>query len=346
MPRSKPFSGKAKKAQLQETRSKKRGAVDTTGGSDDAVEGGESGAPPSSIIPSCLLTVSLGKSGSLNRYSTVFAREENDTVLARRIASAEPFRRISPTPAGGTAAERALWLARTPTEDPVLIHPKGVLLQRAMLTGDRNVYLSEDSRAAEERAFTSWLEGIYGRYSREELNYFEHSLDVWAQLWHTLASSDVLCLVADARNPLWHIPMSLYRQITEELKKPLVIILSKADLCPRENVEAWVKYLSTVRCPLATVIPFTSTGCDLSECTRLSERRRAIKGARGKEIDARRSTARAASVRAFLTAAGAPGAAVEEIVSHVQLQRPSDVARRGELEGDGGGELEIAAILC
>ena len=33
---------------------------------------------------------------------------------------------------------------------------------------------------------------------------------VWRQLWRVVERSDVVCLVADVRNPLLHVPAALY----------------------------------------------------------------------------------------------------------------------------------------
>ena len=53
---------------------------------------------------------------------------------------------------------------------------------------------------------------------------------VWRQLWRVTGAADIIALVTDVRNPLYHIPASLYEEVTQVMKKPLVIILNKCDL--------------------------------------------------------------------------------------------------------------------
>jgi ribosome biogenesis GTPase A len=306
-----PFSGKKKKAQLQAKREKKR-----TEGSHLQRQIAEDGVgePPTlapaarpSGVPTALLTTSLGKSSLHNRMSTVFAREDGAVVSARRAlapARLNTALRGAPLRAWARAAE-----------DPVLCLPRG-LLSALGAGGGREAYLEAGARAAEEACFGAWLAAIYARYAREELNMFEHNLEVWMQLWHTLATAHVVCIVADARNPLWHVPPSLYKHVVDELRKPLVLVLNKADLVPPAALAAWQAWLRG-RFPAATVVPFSASGADLSEAQTLPARRRAIRGART-IFDAAHTRRRAEGARALLAAAGAPPAAVEEVAARVE----------------------------
>jgi ribosome biogenesis GTPase A len=309
-----PFSGKKKKAQLQAKREKKRAqgshlqrqiAEDGGGG----VGGGPTMAPPArpSGVPTALLTTSLGKSSLHNRMSTVFAREDSSVVRARRaLASARLATALRGAPL--RAWSRA-------AEDPALRMPRGLL--SALATGSgREAYVEAGARGAEEARFKAWLDAIYARYAREELNMFEHNLEVWMQLWHTLATAHVVCIVADARNPLWHVPPSLYEHVVDELRKPLVLVLNKADLVPPEALAAWQRWLAA-RFPAAVVVTFSASGADLSDAHTLPARRRAIRGART-IFDAAHTGRRAAGARALLAAAGAPPAAVEEVAARVE----------------------------
>lgn len=64
-----------------------------------------------------------------------------------------------------------------------------------------------------------------------------------------LERSDVVLLVADARNPSLHIPPALYAHLAQK-KTPLVIVLSKVDLVTLAHIEAWRRYIGR-RCTLA-----------------------------------------------------------------------------------------------
>lgn len=282
MPRSLPFSGKQKKEQLKEKRAQKRDAGDPSkearggagrsggpggrGGGITEEEGraiiigaggsGSSGAGDGSI-PAHLLMSSLGKSGKQNKWSTVFAREDDTEVERRRNASADVL---------DISKRGQPWTAASDSH-AAISHPKGVVLHSvgaAAAAGtsslsDAAAFFSADSTAIEEEAFQKWLEGIYAQWPRSCLNVFEHSLSVWQQLWHSIATGDVIVLVTDVRNPLWHISPSLYEQVTQELKKPLVIVLNKVDLVPPAVAAAWQSYLEQ-RFTAAKVVQFSSSG--------------------------------------------------------------------------------------
>ncbi|KAI8444867.1 P-loop containing nucleoside triphosphate hydrolase protein [Phakopsora pachyrhizi] len=61
-------------------------------------------------------------------------------------------------------------------------------------------------------------------------------------LQKVLELSDVLIEVLDARDPIGTRSFQLERDSTRQGKK-LILVLNKVDLVPRENVEAWLKYL-------------------------------------------------------------------------------------------------------
>ena len=59
--------------------------------------------------------------------------------------------------------------------------------------------------------------------------------------------SDILLVIADARNPLFHIPGALYKYVVEDHGKKMLIVLNKVDLVKDSSiVEAWKRYISTV----------------------------------------------------------------------------------------------------
>ena len=94
----------------------------------------------------------------------------------------------------------------------------------------------------EGKYFKEWLNNLYDKYPKDRLNYFEHNLEVWRQLWRTIERSDVILLLMDARFPLFHFPPSLYKYIIEEIKKPLVLVLNKQDLVESKVIEGWKLY--------------------------------------------------------------------------------------------------------
>lgn len=338
MPRSKPFSGKQKKQQLQEKREKKR----AQGGRDDSAQDAiGQDALQARGVPEALLSVSLGKSGAHNRLSTVFAREEDAFVRARRIRAAEPLdtsRRGSP-----------LVARQSNSDDGELEHPKGVLLRSGRWT--RELLVSGDARKIEEEQFKAWLDSVYSKWARMQLNTFEHNMEVWMQLWHTLATAHVVCIVADVRNPLWHVPRSLYEQITKELRKKLVIVLNKCDLVPQPVRDGWISWLS-VHYPDATLVPFSSSGADLSSASTIAARRNALRAARLAH-DPVTVGSRIECVTRLLQAAGAPAQAIEEVqgnlrstikVGHRRDEAPLIVDAASAMigKGKGGGRREAS----
>jgi ribosome biogenesis GTPase A len=211
-------------------------------------------------------------------------------------------------------------------------HPVGVLLHNAALHRNAGTlaldeYL-ESHAGVEEAAFNVWLESVYGKWQRAQLNHFEHNIQVWMQLWHTIASCTVVCLVADVRNPIWHIPPSLVDEVVRVVKKPLIIALSKCDLVSEDNTRAWTHALR-VRFPaVAAIVPFSATGLLLGGVRSVAQRRRELKDARGKKnVDNLKRIAD--SVSRLLAAAGCNSASIA-----IASKRVMAVGGAGELEED------------
>lgn len=114
----------------------------------------------------------------------------------------------------------------------------------------------EQVEGNEKSMFEVYLSNISASY-RGRINYFEQNLEVWRQLWRVCEISDVLCILADVRYPLFHFPPSLYHYVIEELKKPLILVLTKIDLVPAPNVHAWIAWFKA-NFPALHVTPFAS----------------------------------------------------------------------------------------
>jgi ribosome biogenesis GTPase A len=277
-------------------------------------------------------TVSLVRLTSLlhsrrcRRWSTVFARENDEDVELRRNLSMAPW--------DSSARARKSTFSYGRLECMHVAHPVGVLLHNAALhrgSGlvDLDEYLQSHA-GAEEAAFKVWLDGVYGRWQRAQLNHFEHNIQVWMQLWHTIASSSVVCLVADVRNPIWHIPPSLVKEVVDVMRKPLIIVLSKCDLVPEANIRAWSLALRARFPSAAAIIPFSASGLSLGGVKSLSQRRKELKDARGKKnVECLKRVAD--SVCRLLAAAGGDGASVAIAGRRVM------VVGGGEEQEDGGG---------
>ncbi|KNC48527.1 DNA polymerase eta [Thecamonas trahens ATCC 50062] len=182
------------------------------------------------------------------RLQTVFEKEPREIIEARKATAREPLVRPACEP-----GERFSTLRMTDAELDAMADSIPMPKRPICPHGS-----SKDAIvAAEEAAYTAWLESVYGQWPRERLNYFEHNLEVWRELWRVLAISDILCLLVDARAPLFHFPPSLYHHVTADLGKPLVLVLTKVDLVAPQTLAAWIKYFET-KYPKLAVVPVSS----------------------------------------------------------------------------------------
>ncbi|CCF48176.1 hypothetical protein NDA11_007483 [Ustilago hordei] len=72
---------------------------------------------------------------------------------------------------------------------------------------------------------------------------YERNIEVHRQLWRVCERSDLVCVLADARCPLLHLPPSLIGFLERYMRLKVVIVLTKADIVPKNIVEQWKKYL-------------------------------------------------------------------------------------------------------
>ena len=165
----------------------------------------------------------VSKKGEVNALSTAFLRESDAACAERRAQAQEPF---------GAAPLQPL--VCEPSGPPL-----GLPLRPPVATSG-----AHEQAAREEAAFAAWLDDVHERFpDPSSLSPFEHNLEVWRQLWRTLERSDVVCIVADVRNPLLHVPIALYEHCTSRLRRRLVIVLSKVDLVSAEHLGSWTDCL-------------------------------------------------------------------------------------------------------
>lgn len=101
----------------------------------------------------------------------------------------------------------------------------------------------EELEHQEAAYFQDWLARTYTLCPKDELSYFEHNLEVWRQLWRVCEISSLIVVVVDIRHPVLHFPPSLYEYVVRELKREMVVVLTKTDLVPPQTTDAWVAYI-------------------------------------------------------------------------------------------------------
>ena len=138
----------------------------------------------------------------------------------------------------------------------------------------------EELETKENLMFIEYLKKIYDQHPRNNLNMFEHNLEVWRQLWRVCETSDVLCVLADIRHPIFHFPPSLYKYIVNYHKKTLVLVLTKADLVPPELVEKWIAYFKQhfPNMHIVSVNSMVKFETDLTKCGSKKKKRIVYKG--------------------------------------------------------------------
>uniref|UniRef100_A0A182MQP6 Guanine nucleotide-binding protein-like 1 n=1 Tax=Anopheles culicifacies TaxID=139723 RepID=A0A182MQP6_9DIPT len=91
----------------------------------------------------------------------------------------------------------------------------------------------------------------------KSLSFCELNLETWRQLWRVLELSDIVLVIVDARFPTLMFPPSLYKYVTEELGKGMMLVINKIDLVEAEAVLAWKQYFEQ-KYPEIKVVLFTS----------------------------------------------------------------------------------------
>lgn len=71
------------------------------------------------------------------------------------------------------------------------------------------------------------------KYKMNKITPYEKSIDIWRQLWITVESCELLCIIIDSRNPLFFKNKDLEDYILN-LGKKYILIMNKADLIAPE----------------------------------------------------------------------------------------------------------------
>ncbi|RHY57926.1 hypothetical protein DYB38_000659 [Aphanomyces astaci] len=262
------FSGKQKKVQMREKKARiqqRRDDIKAFANEPFFVEGSEE--PIDFNTLKGIRTSTLKLSASLGRQtkdlvdkevSSFFVKETKEQVQLRIMEGQYPI---------DMSHRKKPLLWKELTRDPLLDFP-----QRPSWNYKQS---KEKLHENESIMFDDWLANIHDKYDVDELNHFEHNLEVWRELWRVLERSSHIVIVADIRNPLLHIPPSVYDYVTERIQKPLIIVLNKIDLIPLDLALSWRASL-TKRFPKATLLYFSSRSKSIQHQTDLNGRRKVL----------------------------------------------------------------------
>ncbi|XP_030639955.1 guanine nucleotide-binding protein-like 1 [Chanos chanos] len=252
MPRKKPFSNKQKKKQLQVKRERKRG---------------ETGSHPNSRNASVERAAGRDRHSDTSDSETTDLRKINQQPITR-ITKHDPNRfRLHFEKESKEDVEKRRKMAREKVLEAVAekeleISIEDVYPEENGLSFPRRPpwhyrMQREELLKKEERSFREFLDSLHAKNPPGTLSHFEHNLETWRQLWRVLEMSDVVLLIVDIRHPVLQFPPSLYKYVTADLQKQMILVLNKVDLCPAPLVLAWKHYLTTLY-PSLHCVCFTS----------------------------------------------------------------------------------------
>lgn len=106
----------------------------------------------------------------------------------------------------------------------------------------------------EKDAFLDWRRAIAEREEEIALRSsstsslgvtpFEKNLEIWRQLWRVMERCSCIVQIVDARNPLFYLSKDLKAYATEELGKPMLLVINKSDYLTSTQRQAWHEYFS------------------------------------------------------------------------------------------------------
>ncbi|XP_059472020.1 guanine nucleotide-binding protein-like 1 [Neocloeon triangulifer] len=244
--RKAPFSGKAKKQQIQVKKSRKRNELERSASSGRSMRYGrgmhesEDGESDGSGVKVQKLNLQPGRGRNTNRYVLQFQQESKEEIEARKELARKE---LKPVP------EKDLEVDRDCPFPPELDFPKRPPWDSSMTP--------EVLDAKEQKYFREYVDNVGKKFSWSELSYFEMNLETWRQLWRVLEMSDIVLFIVDIRFPVYLFPPSLYDFVTNSMKKDMILVLNKIDLAPAPLVLAWKNYFKTLY-PSLQVLIFTA----------------------------------------------------------------------------------------
>ncbi|GFR78050.1 guanine nucleotide-binding protein-like 1 [Elysia marginata] len=121
----------------------------------------------------------------------------------------------------------------------------------------------EELEQREHKYFLEYVQEVLDQPRAQDLSFFELNLETWRQLWRVLEMSDILLVVADIRYPVLHIPPRLLTYVMNDLRKKAIVVLNKIDLVSPILALSWKRYLET-KLPGLQVVFFSSNPREVS----------------------------------------------------------------------------------
>lgn len=244
-----PFSGKAKREQLQFKKHSKTPQFLTSGSNyipkkgaillktdRPDTEGSNCGGSRDTIK----VNYQPSSSRNVNRYALQFHRETDEEIKQRKEQARHALKTIS-----GVSLEI----------DSNTFFCEGLEFpKRPKWRYEQSV---EALNSAEYRYFTEYIANIEKKFISSNLSYFELNLETWRQLWRVVEMSDIILLIVDIRFPALMFPPSFYDYITNTLKKQMILVLNKIDLVIPSVVVAWKHYFQE-KYPELHIVMFTT----------------------------------------------------------------------------------------
>jgi len=236
----KPFSGKAKKAQLLAKRERKAGGGNLLLHSkfkDDPEEDVEKFDKYKDV------NLSGDRSGR-NRFKLQFKAESKKQIAEQREKAQNPIEKVTDL---------------TSTTEMYFDDSHDFPMRPEWKEG----WSKERLEMGEQRYFREYVNNKLKNDdedeendSEENISYFELNLETWRQFWRVIEMSDILLLILDIRYATATFPPSLYEYVIKK-NKSLILVLNKIDLIPPELSAAWKAYFSE-KFPHIHVVFFTS----------------------------------------------------------------------------------------
>ena len=138
-----------------------------------------------------------------------------------------------------------LSVPRRPQWTPGVTTPEelDIMENETFLEWRRGVARKEEEIASLAFAQQQAQGGSYHVHSNASVTPYEKNLHVWRQLWRVLERSSIVLQIVDARNPLFYLSDDLRSYATEELKKPMLILVNKSDYLTSAQRKVWSDYL-------------------------------------------------------------------------------------------------------